>query len=437
MTREHAKPQRPRPGRLTVVPVTSWTLWERPRRVLVYVLTVELVTALLTIAALRVWAVTRSDLTMALTIWACAALYIEATRPIERIREHASRTPHIDLNSMWTFSAVLLVHPALVAVIVSANYLHRWLRVRHHVVHRQTFSAAATVLASYAAIGVLVAANQHPALSGSRHTVATYFVIVAAAIVYLAVSTVLVSGAIVLSTPRPTLASVTADPGDYALDLAGIGLGVFVAWTLVGWPAALTIIFGISLVLHGKVLVRQFREAARTDPKTGLLNLPSWTKAAQQRMARANAEHLVSLLMIDLDHFKLVNDVYGHLLGDEVLVAVATAITNEVRASDVVGRADLVGRFGGEEFVILLGEASRTTTVAVAERIRHHIGNIPIITPDDKSSTSTMIRVTCSVGAAIYPQHGTTLDQLLQTADTALRTAKQAGRNQVRLAEIV
>ena len=82
--------------------------------------------------------------------------------------------------------------------------------------------------------------------------------------------------------------TVTSDPGDYALDLAGIGLGVFVAWTLIDWPAALTIIFGISLVLHGKVLVRQFREAARTDPETGLLKLPSWTKAAQQRIARVD-----------------------------------------------------------------------------------------------------------------------------------------------------
>lgn len=82
--------------------------------------------------------------------------------------------------------------------------------------------------------------------------------------------------------------TVTSDPGDYALDLAGIGLGVFVAWTLIDWPAALTIIFGISLVLHGEVLVRQFREAARTDPETGLLKLPSWTNAAQQRIARVD-----------------------------------------------------------------------------------------------------------------------------------------------------
>jgi diguanylate cyclase (GGDEF)-like protein len=434
MTAEHAKPQRQGSGRLTIVPIAAWTLWEQPSRVLVYVLTVEVATALLIFGALREWAVTPSDLTLALTIWGCAALHIEMTRSIERIRERASLTPHIDLNSMWTYSAVLLVHPALVAAIVSANYLHRWLRVRHHVVHRQTFSAAATVLASYAAIGILIAANQHRALSGHPHTVAAYLATVAAAITYLMVSTVLVSGAIVLRTPRPTFAKLAADPGDTALELAGIGLGVLIAWSLVDWPAALTIVFGVALVLHGKVLVRQLRNAARSDPKTGLLNLPAWINAAQQRVTRADAEHCVGLLMIDLDHFKLVNDVHGHLLGDEVLFAVAMAITDEVRVSDVVVRTDLVGRFGGEEFVVLLSGASETTIVTVAERIRHRIGSISIVTPGDDAPTDTMVRVTCSVGAAICPQHGTSLDQLLQAADHALRAAKQSGRNRVRLA---
>jgi diguanylate cyclase (GGDEF)-like protein len=374
---------------------------------------------------LRRWAVQSSDLTLALAIWGCAALYIELTRPVERVREHASSTPQIDLNSMWTFSAVLLIHPALVAAIVLANYLHRWLRVRHHVVHRQMFSAVATVLGSYTAYGVLVAAHLHPIPAGPTRSVAACIVIIIAAIAFHAVSTALVSGAIVLSMPRPTLAAVAADPGDTALGLAGSGLGVLVAWALLDWPAALAIIFGVSLVLHGKVLVRQLRDAARTDPKTGLLNMPAWTNAAERQLVRAGEGRLVGLLLVDLDHFKLVNDVHGQLLGDEVLVAVTMAITEEVRA---LGRIDLVGRFGGEEFVVLLGDADMTTTVATAERIRQRIGAIPII------ATSPTLRVTCSVGAASYPLHGTNLPRLLQAADTALHTAKRSGRNQVRLA---
>jgi diguanylate cyclase (GGDEF)-like protein len=434
MPTDHANQQTPGPGRLRIVPVRSWALWERPRRVLVYVLAVELATVLFTFGSLEVREVTSTDLIRALTIWACAAAYIEATRPIERIRERTNHTPHTDLNSVWTFSAILLVHPALVAVIVFANYLHRWLRVRHHVPHRQTFSASATTLGGFAAIGVLATADQHPALTGPSPTFANYLLIMAAVATYFVVSTGLVFGAIALSTPRATLTKLRADPGDSALELAGIGLGVLIAWALVAWPAALTIILGVSLVLHGKVLVRQLRKAASTDPKTGLLNLPAWSSAAQQHMNDVDADRSVGLLMVDLDHFKLVNDVYGHLLGDDVLMAVAMAINDEVRAKDVVGRADLVGRFGGEEFVILLQDANETDAVAVAERIRRRVGSITVHIPDDDATANRLTQVTCSIGAAIYPHHGASIDQLIQAADDALNAAKRSGRNQVRLA---
>jgi diguanylate cyclase (GGDEF)-like protein len=436
MTDERGKRLTPRPGRLTIVPITSWTLWQRSRLVVFYVLAIETTVVLLAVGALHVWAVTPTDLTRAVVIWGCATVYIEVTRPIERIRELTSPTQHTDLNAIWTFSAALLVHPALVAVIVSANYLHRWLRVRHHVVHRQTFSAAATVLGSYAAIGVLIATHQHPAMSSGARDVAACLAIAAAALTYLVVSTSLVSGAIALTTPRLSFLRVATDPEDAALELAGIGLGVLFAWALLDWPAILAVIFGIAVVLHGKVLVRQLRAAVRTDPKTGLLNMPAWTNAARLRMVRADVGRQIGLLMIDLDHFKLVNDVYGHLLGDEVLIAVAMAITDEVRSGDVVGRTDLVGRFGGEEFVILLWDSTETTTVAIAERIRNRIGTIPVITPSPNGSTDTMIRVTCSVGAAVYPHHGSSLDTLLQAADQALHNAKQSGRNQVHLARL-
>ena len=382
-----------------------------------YVLTVEALLVVLTAGAIWLWPVTSRDVVTALMIWGCAVVYIEATRRIERSR--TARTPHVDLNSIWTFSAALLVHPALVAAIVSANYVHRWLRVRHTIVHRHTFNVAANTLAGYAAVGVLTAAHQHPALTTSAPlTATTYLVVLAAGIADMAVSALLVTGAIVLSTPRLSFVRVATDPDDNAIDVAGIGLGVLLAWTLVAWPVAVTIVFGVAVVLHGKVLVPQFRRAARTDPKTGLLNLPAWTSAARGQVGRAGR---AGLLMIDLDHFKLVNDVYGHLLGDEVLMAVAMAITEVVRGGDVVGR------FGGEEFVVLLRGADEDVTVAVAERIRQRVRGLPVATDNDA------VRVTCSVGAAVYPLHGNDLDQLLKAADNALHTAKKCGRNQVRV----
>nr|CEL17692.1 diguanylate cyclase/phosphodiesterase (GGDEF & EAL domains) with PAS/PAC sensor(s) [Kibdelosporangium sp. MJ126-NF4]CTQ91082.1 diguanylate cyclase/phosphodiesterase (GGDEF & EAL domains) with PAS/PAC sensor(s) [Kibdelosporangium sp. MJ126-NF4] len=407
------------------MPVAAWKLWERPRRVVAYVLVVVLVVVLLTVVALWLWPVTSPDLARAVVIWVCAAIYIEATRPIERLRERENRTPYTDLNLMWTYSAVLLVHPVLMAVIVSANYSHRWLRVSHHVVHRQTFSAAATVLAGYAAFGVLTAADHHPAMAGSPRDVATYLMIMAAGFVHIAVSTALVSGAIALSTPPATFAKVVAADRGSALEFAGMGLGILVAWALTDWPVALTAVFAIPLALHRTVLVQQLRKAARTDPKTGLLNLSAWRAAAAQRMADADA---AGVLMIDIDHFKVVNDAHGHMFGDDVLVAVADAVTHEVRANDIVGR------FGGEEFVVLLVNTTEHETLTVAERIRGRVGDMPVYVPPANSKPSTTIRVTCSVGVAIHPLHGDDLGQVVQAADDALYAAKRSGRNQVRLA---
>jgi diguanylate cyclase (GGDEF)-like protein len=137
------------------------------------------------------------------------------------------------------------------------------------------------------------------------------------------------------------------------------------------------------------------------------------------------------VLVIDLDHFKAVNDRHGHLAGDEVLAAVADALRGEVR------ERDLVGRFGGEEFVVLLGplgpeEEGATELAAVAERIRSRIAalRVQMPTPD---GPLTVGGLSASVGAALYPEHGRDVRSLLHVADTALYAAKRAGRNVVRM----
>jgi diguanylate cyclase (GGDEF)-like protein len=183
---------------------------------------------------------------------------------------------------------------------------------------------------------------------------------------------------------------------------------------------ALVLIIGITLVLHRNVLIRQLREKARTDPKTGLLNAAGWSTAVDAELARAARANLpCGLLVIDLDHFKAFNDAYGHLAGDDILRAVANTISAEVRAYDIVGR------FGGEEFVVLLPATTDTETVHVAERIRARIAALPLPSPDDQ--------LTVSIGVSVFPQHCENLDGLLHTADMAMYAAKAAGRDRVHL----
>jgi diguanylate cyclase (GGDEF)-like protein len=184
------------------------------------------------------------------------------------------------------------------------------------------------------------------------------------------------------------------------------------------------------VVLHRAVLVRHLEEAASIDGKTGLLNAVAWHEQAERLLQRSGrADGPRGVLVLDLDHFKAVNDSHGHLAGDQVLAAVAGALRAEVRDRD------LVGRFGGEEFVVLLaGPAAGAAgeLEAVAERIRRRVADlrVEIPTPD---GPLTVAGLTVSIGVAVAPAEGADLRTLLQIADTALYAAKRAGRNVVRM----
>jgi diguanylate cyclase (GGDEF)-like protein len=129
-------------------------------------------------------------------------------------------------------------------------------------------------------------------------------------------------------------------------------------------------------------------------------------------------------LLVDVDHFKQVNDCHGHLVGDEVLRALATELRQQVRESDVVGR------FGGEEFTVLLPQTDSDGACRIAERLRSGAGLLSVAADP---ATDTRISVTVSIGVAVLGEHGSGLFELLAAADLALYRAKEAGRNQVRM----
>jgi diguanylate cyclase (GGDEF)-like protein len=144
---------------------------------------------------------------------------------------------------------------------------------------------------------------------------------------------------------------------------------------------------------------------------------------ANQEIHRAiRFSNPMSILMVDLDNFKIINDTYGHKSGDNVLKGFSAVCRLAFREIDVVGR------IGGEEFAILLPETSRVQAIEVAERLRTRIANTSI--PTDLDLT---IEFTVSIGVASLSSEDDTLDVLLSHADNALYKAKSAGRNQVRV----
>jgi diguanylate cyclase (GGDEF)-like protein len=158
-----------------------------------------------------------------------------------------------------------------------------------------------------------------------------------------------------------------------------------------------------------------------TDPLTGLLNRGNFLQMCGLEIKRSlRYERPLALLMLDIDLFKKINDEYGHAVGDKVLRTTAASLRDRLRQSDIAGR------YGGDEFSILLPEAEKSAALKTAERIRHEVSKIPIRAED------STFNITVSVGvSALGEVESKTLTDLLNAADVALSRAKSNGRNRV------
>lgn len=182
---------------------------------------------------------------------------------------------------------------------------------------------------------------------------------------------------------------------------------------------------GGRLLTYGNVsdLVRQaeaLERLAATDAMTGLANRRQFfTLAAVEWSRAARYQRQLALLMLDIDLFKAINDTHGHAAGDEVIKAVAQSLAKHKRASDIAAR------IGGEEFALLLPEASVEAAVVAAERLRQLVADTVIV------ADGTPISVTISIGASACTAATRSVEDLLNEADTALYAAKRGGRNRV------
>jgi diguanylate cyclase (GGDEF)-like protein len=356
-----------------------------------------------------------------------ALLQAEASRKIEKTRRLITNAPHVNMTSVWVFAGVIVLPPSLAGVLVIVVYGHLWLRVQRRMgtrpMHRVVFSTAMIMCSAYAAVMTIAAGRMVQQASGwSGETIISAVVVMLAALVFLVVNNVLVAIAASLHG-RPS--HVMISWADFALEIATLCLGALAALALSQTPYLVVLVMPPLLVLHRAVLVKQLEELAITDQKTGLLNATAWHEGAKNELSRASRQgSCFGVLMVDLDYFKKVNDTYGHLAGDEVLKAVARLLKDEIRDYDSAGR------FGGEEFAVLIPDSNAQDIVATAERLRKRVTELEIVAPTD-AGEAVIANLSASIGVAIYPGSGTTLEQLMLTADSAVYTAKSNGRNQV------
>jgi diguanylate cyclase (GGDEF)-like protein len=400
-----------------------WALWRQGPRVIVYCLLSEVVAVVLTLRPSPI-AVDRRTVGILVVLLVLGVAQSETGRRVERIRRRVSGTPHINMTSVWTFAGVLLLPPLLLAVLVGGLYAHlavrSWYRLQRVPASRTVSNAAIIVLSCFAAQSVLRVSGVSDVRSAMTHGWGGTCAIAAAGVTFFAVNALLVLPARreIGRTPEALFGTWS----DNGLEVATLCLGALNALALAILPGLVVLVFPPLLLLHRTVLVKQLEVAAHRDEKTGLYNTSGWHVLAERTLAAAARQRgTFGLLMLDLDHFKQVNDTYGHLAGDAVLRAVAQSIISAVR-----GRGDAVGRFGGEEFVVLLPGITQPDIGAVAERIRRAISSLQV-----PAGQLSITGLSVSIGIAVYPAAGTSLQRLLDAADTALYHAKATGRNKV------
>jgi diguanylate cyclase (GGDEF)-like protein len=374
--------------------------------------------------------VTAGDFALFSALMCCGAVCVEASGRLGQ-----PTGVWRDLLSAWWLPVALLLPPLYALAAPSVLGLLSYIRVSRGAVYRRIFSSAALglsgALASALFRWLLPAAPQGQAAAWLTYPGPNVWLLrpqpataaIVCAVVFGLLNAGLVAVAAWLVDPDTRLSDMLWDRERMLLDLTETCVGILVTIACALNTLLLAVALPPVVLLQRSLLHSQLKTQARTDPKTGVLNAGAWQGEATLAVDRARRRReCLAVLLADVDYFKRVNDTYGHLTGDAVLRTLATEMRQQVRESD------LVGRFGGEEFAILLSGTTAAEAYLVAERIRRGVGVVKVLTKD------MIVGVTVSIGVAVLGSHGGDLSELLESADIALYRAKHAGRDRVCLA---
>jgi diguanylate cyclase (GGDEF)-like protein len=408
----------------------KWGLWREPRSVVILVVSVDLLGLIAAAVALSTLTTHTSSFLRISLLLGLALVFDETSRTVDRLRLRITEGVYVDMTSVWLLAGAIVLPAAYAVILVVVVRAHMWWRHQRRNgmhAHRQIFTAASMMLGCLAC-GVLIR-HVSPAIGDGSSALTSAAIVVIGLLAYTVINTVLVSGIMYLASTPKRVSQVLGSWEDNALELATLCLGALTALAVLHQPWLTVLALPPMFTLQRSALVKELEHAASTDGKTGLLNAIAWEQIAKRELSRADRDHSpAAVLIIDLDHFKAVNDAHGHLVGDIVLREVGRCLTRELRDYDSVGR------FGGEEFVAVLPDVRTTVAVEIAERIRRHINELrPSGLTGSRPGVDEMA-LSASIGVAVYRDHGTDLQQLLSAADAALYRAKNAGRNRVELA---
>jgi len=403
--------------------VRAWPVWGLRRCLVVFVVSVTALDALAIVAtAPTATSAGAAQLLVFAALLACSALTVEMTR---RAGENAGLTK--DIFAVWELPVAILLPPfyALVVPILRITLTQK--RVLPIPVYRRVFTAAALGLSYGCASLAFHAAGRFVPLHQAGHglrALTWILVVTACAVLQWTVNHSLVLLAIKGQDPAADVRKMLLGREQVRNDVTELCVAVLVTLCIATNPFSIVFAAPFVTLLQRSSRHTQLVNASRIDSKTELLNAATWEREAGAEVSRATRTGSpLAVALIDIDNFKSVNDTYGHLSGDKALKAIARSITAFLR------QYDLVGRFGGEEFALLLPQTDEQDARRVADRMRAHIADMPIEVSG--KAGPEIIRVTVSIGVAALSTSGSQLTELLATADAALYRAKHAGRNQV------
>jgi diguanylate cyclase (GGDEF)-like protein len=407
------------------VVVTRWEWWRLPPLMRWYVAapTVGTLAVVAILAANTSWRL--NDLAKFLLLMCCGMISSAST---PRIAYTTSAGLTRDFTTIWVLPTAILLPPIYVALVPIPYVLVMVLYVHRGIIYRRVFTTA-TISLSYVLASVVFrrfpASFAGPTVGSGLHAFTWVIAVTTCYIMASRVQHFMIVGAVKLSNPKVRIWQMEWNRDALQGLFVEIDLAVLITLA-VGISPTLVVLALPTVLLVRRFLVHPLLIAqSRSDSKTGLLNVSTWEAEAETEISRSvRTRNPVSLCLVDIDHFKLVNDTYGHLVGDKVLKAVAEGLTTQSRDYD---RA---GRFGGEEFVLLLAQTTEADALKIAERLRGHVESLAI--PVDDRPDSPVVRVTISIGVTALARGETReLTDLLAAADSALYAAKQGGRNRV------
>jgi len=338
-----------------------------------------------------------------------------------RLSDGRSYYPH----SVFFFAGVLLLSPVLLVPLLAIPLALAAIRTKNA---EGTYAGWWWDLVINVAVQALVGTCAHwlyIALNGHLNEMVVLgqvFAVLVAATVYVMGNHVLLRMADVLINR-----STWRESGLWLADnlwaefvMAYLGYIVALLWFIN--PIMIVPMLGVLVLIQKAMMLPKLQHEAQTDSKTGLLNIRYFNQLMAEALVRANQTgRPFSVIMADLDFLRRINNTYGHLAGDMVLIGVSQMIQLSVRHEDAVGR------FGGEEFAVLLPDIEQEEAYIVAERIRVAIEASCFDVP----TTQTPVKTTISLGIASYPQDGETVTELIHQADVAVYQAKMDGRNRI------